>query len=208
MIKIIPAILENSIEDIKKRVEQVKPYVDLVHLDIMDGQFVPNTTFNDPALLATTKLGIKYSPHLMIKHPEFFIKKWNLEEVDTIFIHKEVVTNLNEAIRLIRDTGKKVGVAINPHTSSYDIKEYLDLIDELLVMGVEPGFSSQAFNSDVLAKIVYLKKDKPDLLISVDGGINLESKNKIIRSGANILCVNSFIFKSSDIKSAIESLKN
>lgn len=208
MIKIIPAILENSIEDIKKRVEQVKPYVDLIHLDIMDGQFVPNTTFNDPALLATKKLGIKYSPHLMIKHPEFFIKKWNLEEVDTIFIHKEAVTNLNEAIRLIRDTGKKVGVAINPHTSSYDIKEYLDLIDELLVMGVEPGFSSQAFNSDVLAKIVYLKKDKPNLLISVDGGINLESKNKIIRSGANILCVNSFIFKSSDIKSAIESLKN
>jgi len=208
MIKVVPAILENNLNDIKKRVEQVKPFVDLIHLDVMDGQFVPNNTFNDPAALAENKLGIKISVHLMIAHPEFFIKKWNLDEVETVFVHKEAATNLNEAISLIKSINKKVGVAINPHTSSYDIKDYLDQIDELLVMGVEPGFASQAFNSDVLAKIAYLKKDRPNLIISVDGGINMESKNKIIKAGADILCANSYIFKSSDIKTAIDSLKS
>ncbi|MFA6027906.1 MAG: ribulose-phosphate 3-epimerase [Patescibacteria group bacterium] len=206
MIEVIPAILEKNINDIKAKVELVKPFCKRVHLDIMDGAFVPNVTYNDPRELAENKLGIKFWPHLMIKHPELFVKKWNIEEVEGIIFHKEAAQNVNETIRLIKGIGKKAGIAINPHTSSYDIKEYLDELDLILVMGVEPGFAHQAFNSDVLDKISYLKKIKPSLPIAVDGGVNMETRNKIKRAGADILSANSFIFNSGNIKEAIEAL--
>lgn len=207
MIKIIPAILENNINDIKKRVNQIKDYTDRIHLDIMDGEFVPNTTFNDPAVLAKTPLNIKITLHLMINHPEFFFKKWaDCAEVDTIIFHLEATHNVSEAIKFVRKSNKKVGIAINPRSSSYTVKDYINDIDEVLVMGVEPGYAAQAFNSDVLEKITYLKSLRSDLLISVDGGINHLTNKKIIKAGADVLCANSFIFKSKDIKAAIDTL--
>lgn len=206
MIEVVPAILEKNLADIKSRIAQVKHYCQRVHLDIMDGVFVPNGIFNSPEELVGEKLGVKFWPHLMIKHPELFVKKWNLQEAEGIIFHKEAAQNVQEAIRLIKGMGKKAGIAINPHTSSYDIKEYLDNLDLILVMGVEPGFAHQAFNSDVLAKISYLKKLKPALPIAVDGGVNMETKNKIIRAGADILISNSFIFNSQNIKEAIAAL--
>lgn len=208
MAEVVPAILENTLQEIKQRVDQVKPHVKEFHLDIMDGEFVPNTTFNDPAALAETKLGLKYWPHLMISHPELHLKKWDLDEVEGIIVHKEAVNNIEEAIRLIKDIDKRVGVAINPKTATFDIKENLDDIDLVLIMGVEPGFAAQAFDADVLDKIKYLKEIKPDLPIAVDGGVNGATKDKILAAGADILSANSYIFKSSDIKEAINSLKN
>ncbi|MFH0818537.1 MAG: ribulose-phosphate 3-epimerase [Patescibacteria group bacterium] len=206
MTKVIPAILENNISDIKQRIAQVKDYVDLIHLDVMDGDFVPNTTFNDPTALAKENLGIKIRVHLMISQPEFSIKKWNFDAVEAIVFHREAVNNMDEAIRLVRSINKKVGVAVNPKTSSYEIKDYLSKLDIVLVMGVVPGFSSQAFNSDVLDKIKYLKEQQPNIEIEVDGGVNKACKDKIIEAGADSLAANSYIFKSPDIKTAIESL--
>ncbi|MBU0670852.1 ribulose-phosphate 3-epimerase, partial [Patescibacteria group bacterium] len=186
------------------RVEEVKPYVDTIHLDVMDGEFVPNKTFADAGKIK--ELDIKVVPHLMVRHPMFELKKWDIPNVDTIIIHKEATPNIDEVKSMFDSMGKKMGIAINPSTSTYDIKEDLDKFDMILVMGVEPGFSGQAFNFDVLEKIKYLRELKPEIDIAVDGGVDMGNKKAIVNAGANILAVNSAIFKAEDIKEAIERL--
>ncbi len=192
MIQITPAILEEELVEIQKKVKIVKPYFKLVQLDVMDGEFVPNHTYNLPD--GIDRLGVKVEAHLMINHPEFYIAKWALPNVVTIVIHQEAVSNMEEALRLIKNAGKKAGLAINPGTSTYEIEPYLDNLDLVVVMGVSPGFSGQAFNPDVLEKIRHLKKLKPNLPVEVDGGVNLETKNMILAAGADILAVNSVLF--------------
>lgn len=205
MPEVVPAILEENLEEIKKKVKLVKPYVKRIQLDVMDGEFVPNSTYNSPT--GIEDLGIDVEVHLMIMRPEFYVAKWALKNVETIIIHQEAVSNMEEAIRLIKDAGKKVGLAINPGTSTYEIKPFLDQIDLILVMGVKPGFSGQALNLDVLEKIKYFKKLKPNLPIEVDGGVNMETKNILMRAGVDILVANSSIFHSENIEEAINQLK-
>ncbi len=190
--KVIPAILEDNLEDIKAKLELVKPYVDLIQLDIMDGQFVPNNTYNSPE--GIEDLDIKIEAHLMINHPEFHVAKWNLPNIETIIVHKEAVGNMNEVIRMVKEAGKKVGVAINPRTGTNEIEEYLDDLDMVLLMSVTPGFAGQDFNRDVVEKIKHLKKVKPDLLIEVDGGVNLYNKNMLQENGVDAIAVNSVLF--------------
>jgi len=199
-----PAILEENFEEVKKRIEQVKPFVKRVHIDIMDGEFVPNTTFNEPEKLKG--IDIEIVPHLMVKHPVFEIKKWDLPNVKEIVVHFEAIQNLDEVISAAKAIDKKIGIAINPGTSTYDIKDNLDKFSMVLVMGVEPGFSGQAFNNDVLEKIRILKEVKPDMLVEVDGGVDLSTKNQIVRAGADVLSANSAIFKAENIEEAIKEL--
>lgn len=205
MAEVVPAILEETLEEIKNKVELVKPFVKRVQIDVMDGEFVPNRSYNMPGGL--DELGIPLEIHLMIMRPEFYIAKWALKNVEYIIIHQEAVTNMEEAIRLIKDTGKKVGVAINPGTSTYDVKPYLENIDLMLVMGVNPGFSGQAFQYDVLEKIKHFKKIKPDLLIEVDGGVGFDTKNVLLEAGVDILAANSCLFNADNIEEAIKQLK-
>lgn len=208
MIEVVPAILEKNINEIKRKIELVKPYARHIHLDVMDNEFVQNITFNDPDKLKEIKFGVKINPHLMIKRPEFFVKKWAWEEVETIIVHKEAVTNMAEIIKLIKGLNKRVGIALNPRTASFDIKDYLNDINQVLVMGVEPGLAGQAFNEDVLAKIRQLREWKGNLDIEVDGGVSDKNYKIIIAAGANILAANSYLFKQENIKEAIDSLKN
>ena len=204
MPEVRPAILEENFEEVKKRITQVKPYVKRVHIDIMDGEFVPNTTFNEPEKLEG--IDIEIVPHLMVKHPVFEIKKWDLPNVKEIIVHFEAIQNLDEVINAAGSIDKKIGIAINPGTSTYDIKDNLDKFSLVLVMGVEPGFSGQAFNNDVLEKIRILKEVKPDMPVEVDGGVDMSTKNQIIRAGADILSANSAIFKADNIEEAIKEL--
>ncbi|MBU0732299.1 ribulose-phosphate 3-epimerase [Patescibacteria group bacterium] len=204
MPEVRPAILEANFEDVKKRVEEVKPYVKKIHLDVMDGEFVPNNTFTDPAQIA--ELGIEVVPHLMVKHPSLHLKKWDIPNVNEIIVHKEAIGNIDEVIKMAESIGKKLGIAVNPKTSSYDIKDDLDKFSMILVMGVEPGFSGQAFNGDVIEKIKYLRELKPDMNIAVDGGVDMAHKKQIVNAGANILAANSAIFKTDNIAQAIENL--
>lgn len=206
MPQVVPAILENTLEEIQKKVKLVQPYVERVHLDVMDGEFVPNRTYNLPVGLKD--LNTKLEVHLMIMRPEFYLAKWALPNVEYLVVHQEAVSNMQETVRLIKDAGKKAGVAINPNTSTYDIKDYLEIIDLIVVMGVNPGYSGQALQMDILEKIRHLKKLKPELLIEVDGGVNFETMQVLKDAGVDILAANSCIFSSADIKEAIEKLKN
>lgn len=206
-IQVFPAILEQDLAELQHKVNIVKPYCTTVHIDVMDGEFVPNTTVNDPADVAQLDWGnLKVSLHLMIKNPIFYLKKWAFPQVDSIVIHFEASSNLAEEIKLIKQLGKQAIVAINPHTPTYAVTEYLEELDGVMIMAVEPGFSTQAFNADVLNKIVYLRTLKAALPIMVDGGVNGTTKDAILKAGATVLCANSYIFKASDINKAIETL--
>ncbi len=208
MIKVLPAILEKTTPAIGQRLSAVQPFCDEIHLDIMDGDFVPNTTVNDPKALAQIKWGnVKVSLHLMIRHPELYIRNWAFPEVSSMVVHREAVNNVADCIDLIRKQGKQVGIALNPHTPSYEITDYLDDIDFVMIMAVEPGFSAQAFNSDVIEKIRYLHELKPTLPIAVDGGVSLQTKVGVVKAGATILCANSYLFKADDLQAAFNLLK-
>lgn len=188
----------------QEKARRIKRYSDFIQLDVMDGEFVPNTTFSDTAKLATLDLTMEL--HMMIERPALHLQKWLLPNVSRVIVHYEAEGNLDEVIDLIRKAGKEVGVAINPPTSTHELRPYLDKLDLVLVMGVNPGFSGQAFNRDVLEKIKELKKLKPDLLIEVDGGVNLKTRDQIVAAGTDILAAASAIWEAPDIGEAIAAL--
>lgn len=205
MVQVIPAVLEKTLEDIREKVERIRPYTDIIQLDVMDGMFVPNTTYNTPSALAD--LPITMEVHLMIQRPVLFVNSWALPNVKRLIVHYEAVDNMEHLIQHMRNTGKEVGIAINPHTSTFELKPYINDIDLVLVMGVEPGFSGQNFQYDVLEKIKEVKKLRPEVLVEVDGGVNSNNRNAIVEAGADILAAASAVWKAEDLGKAIQELK-
>ncbi len=205
MAQVIPAILEKTWEDIESRVKTISPYLDTVQLDVMDGVFVPNETYNNPQKIA--ELDTTVEVHLMIDKPSLFVQQWCLANVNRIIIHYEAGGNIRHIVQQIRDGGKETGLAINPSTSSYDIQEYLDDVDMVLVMGVEPGFSGQSFHKDVLEKMREIKRRKPDMTIEVDGGVNAQTRDIIVDAGADILVAASYLWEAEDLEQAIATLR-
>lgn len=205
MPQVVPAILEASFEEVSEKVQRIKPHADFVQLDVMDGVFVGNTTFNDPNRIE--ELDIDMEVHLMIDKPSLFIPKWTKNSnVKRVIIHFEATNNLRVDCDLIKSAGKEVGLAINPETSTYEIKEYLDVVDMVVIMGVDPGFSGQDFHKDVLEKIKEVKKWSPDTLVEVDGGINDYTKKLCAEAGADIIASASYIWNADNIEHAIAEL--
>src|SRR3989339_652008 len=194
MIEIIPAILEPTLEAIQEKVQRIQPYTQRVQLDVMDGAFVPNQSFCQPAPLA--ELDIQIEVHLMIEKPSLFISQWALPNVFRLIVHYEAMGNVANEIALLRQTGKEVAIALNPETSTYEIKEHLPDIDMVLIMGVEPGFQGQAFQRDVLEKVKEIKKWEPTMKVAVDGGVTIENARYIMAAGTDVLVVGSAIWKS------------
>jgi ribulose-phosphate 3-epimerase len=206
MIQVVPAILEKTEEAIREKVSLLKGITDFVQLDVMDGQFVPNTTFAQASRLAD--LPITMEVHLMIERPIFHLDSWALPNVSRMIVHYEAVDNVPHTISHIRGLGKQVGLALNPATSTFDIKEYLNDLDLVVVMGVEPGFSGQQFQRDVLEKVKEIKKMRPELLVEVDGGVNAYTRNNIVKAGTDILAASSFLWKAPDLKQAMIDLRD
>lgn len=206
MLTVVPAILEKKFADIEEKVERIKPYADFVQLDVMDGVFVPNETFRNPRKIA--ELDIEMEVHLMIEKPALFMPQWLLPNVRRVIVHYEAAESTMESvIELIRRAGKEVAIALNPETSTYCVKAFLDAIDMVVVMGVEPGFSGQVFHKDVLEKIKELKKWKPSMLVEVDGGVNLQTRDRIVDAGADVLAAASAIWNAEDIGEVMRQLQ-
>lgn len=206
MAEIIPTILVKSFKEVKERIGKVENYVDWVQLDIMDGRFVDNATWNSPKDLKDFKTRVKLEAHLMIERPEEKIDNW-LETVDRVIIHYEACNNPKDLIEKVHSKEKQIGLAINPETSIDVVKPFLNDLDLVLIMTVNPGKGGQEFKDEVLSKIETLRRLWPNGNIEVDGGINNENIKKVVEAGANLICVGTYIFKSKDIKQAIESLK-
>ena len=215
-IQISPSILSADFSQLGNEIKRLEEAgADLIHVDVMDGHFVPNLTIGPPVIKALKKnCSIKFDVHLMISPVHKYIDAYSNAGADIITIHPEATNDLSASIKKIKDLGKKVGVSLNPETKVSVIKNYLDEIDLVLIMSVNPGFGGQKFMPEVLSKIIELKniqKEKNiDFDIEIDGGINFENSKIAIKAGANILVSGTTIFKSNngDIKKNIDLLKS
>jgi ribulose-phosphate 3-epimerase len=205
MIEILPAILEKDWTNITRRVKQIQAFSQRAHLDVMDGQFVGNVSFNDTAKIS--EIPLELEAHLMILRPELHLMAWNIPNIFRIVVHAEAVQNLGMALSMIKAMGKEAGVAINPHTPVHDVVEYLSQCDLVMVMGVDPGHSGQKFQYDVLEKVKEMRALEPTLNISVDGGVNEYTSKHILTAGASTIVANSYLFSSADPEEAYRALQ-
>ena len=208
MIEVIPAIIARDFEELQEKVKKVEPYVEWVQLDIMDGQFVDNSTWNNPAELKNLETQVKLEVHLMIANPEEHIDEWIESGIQRIIFHFESTQQPQEVIAKIKKAGLMVGLAINPETPIEKVNDFIDQLDLVLVMTVQPGRGGQKLLEETLDKIKQLRDKYEDVNIMVDGGINLEIAPKVIQAGANLLVSGSAIFKSDDIEKNIKELKS
>lgn len=209
MIEVIPAIIAKDFKELKEKIFKVKPYSKWVQLDIMDGNFVPNTTWNKPNDFKATDFSIFFEAHLMISEPEQYINEWIKSRVKRIIIHIESINKdlINEVANKCHRSEVEFGIAINPETSRDILDPILGQIDLVLFLTIRPGFGGQKFLKEVLPKIKSFHQEHPNVKIEVDGGINPETGEKCVRAGADILVSGSYIFGSKDIKKAIEKLQ-
>ncbi len=215
-IKISPSILSADFSKLGSEIQNLeKAKADLIHIDVMDGHFVPNITIGPEVINKLRKYtSLPFDVHLMISPVHNFIKNFADAGADIITIHPEATNDLESSIKKIKSYNKKVGISLNPETPLDKLNNVLDKIDLVLIMSVNPGFGGQKFIENTLNKIkkLRLKIDqlKHKVEIEVDGGINFENSKSIIKAGADILVSGTTIFKSNEgnIKKNIEILKN
>ncbi len=232
MAEIVPAIIAKDFGDLKNKVRLVEPFVKTVQLDIMDGVFVPNTTwpfvaplsgapqgkpFDNTAQgessileLSSLQTNLFLEAHLMVAQPEEAVKEWATSFVNRIIFHWEALGDFKSQISNIMQTvysaDKQLGIALNPETPIEVCDHFIGKIDFILLMSVKTGFGGQKFISSVIHKVVALRQKHPNAKIEVDGGVNLENAKQLIEAGADFLAVGSTIFESQNIAQTIKEL--
>jgi len=211
---IAPSILSadfGQMENVFKMLNQSE--ADWIHLDVMDGNFVPNISFGMPVIKSLRKYtGKVFDAHLMIEQPERYIHNFKLIGVDVLTVHYETQVHLNRTVDLIKKIGMKAGVALNPHTPVSLLKDIIKDLDMVLIMSVNPGFSGQKFIENSYAKISETKElilqSGSTAMIQVDGGITADNASKVVAAGADVLVAASYIFHHDNPLEAIRNLRN
>ena len=207
MVKIATSILSSNNK--KECIENLnKTDTDYIHIDVMDNIFVPNYQLPIEEVNELGKYSNKpFDVHLMIEDPEKFINNITIDNIKSITIHLEINKNINHLIDLIKNHNYQVGIAIKPNTAINKIDKYIELIDKVIIMSVEPGFGGQKFIDNSVDRIKRIRSKRKDIIIEVDGGINNETINNIMNY-ADIAVVGSYIINSTDYQKAINILKN
>lgn len=198
---VIPSLIAKSQDELTDRIIKVKDVAELFQLDVMDGEFVPNTSLDFDIEVDSE---LEYEAHLMIKDPIPWIKN-NLDKADTFLIHWEAFQDIDELIKF-QDKGKRVGIALNPETELSEIEEHIDEVDEILIMTVHPGFYGADFLPNMLTKVRELRKLHPDLDIEVDGGMKFDTIKLAYQAGANKFVSGSYLMKADNVKSVMDEL--
>ncbi|MBN2479514.1 MAG: ribulose-phosphate 3-epimerase [Parachlamydiales bacterium] len=212
-IKVAPSILSCDFANLKDEVKKIeKANADAIHIDIMDGHFVPNLTMGPKIVAAINRCtDLFLDVHLMMYNPFDYIEKFAEVGADLITFHFEATEDIEDTINYIKKCGKKVGLSLNPETSISLIAKYLNQLDLVLFMSVHPGFGGQKFIPSVIEKIELCKKFKDEMKlnfdIQVDGGINDKTSKKCLKAGANFLVSGEYLFSIDDMKKGIELLK-
>lgn len=214
MIKVAPSILSADFAALGNEIKDVeRGGADCIHIDVMDGHFVPNITIGPLIVEAVRPVtDLPLDVHLMIEEPDRYIPAFAKAGADILSVHAEACPHLHRIIQLIKEQGVKAGVVLNPHTPVQVIEHVFDDLDLVLLMTVNPGFGGQKFIHSVLPKIKEVKrmadeKGKKDLLIEVDGGVNKETAPLVIEAGANLLVAGSAVYGQSDRKKAISEIR-
>ena len=211
MVLVAPSILSADFSCLGKEIKALTTAgADLIHIDVMDGVFVPNLTFGAPVVKSIRKdTNLPFDVHLMVEKPSVLIKDFADAGADLITVHLECKEEIPYLISLVKKEKKKVGISIKPNTKVADILPYIPDIDLILVMSVEPGFGGQNFQQQAIKKIADLKEliGKKKVLISVDGGINDVTAPACVYAGADILVAGSYVFKNKPYQKAIKKLK-
>ncbi len=209
-----PSILSSDFSDLKSQIRILElGNADWIHLDIMDGHFVPNFTFGPILVDAINRMTeLNLDVHLMITNPDNFIERFAEAGADLITVHKEAVIHIHRTLNSIKNLNKKAGLAVNPSTSLSEIEALLDYVDLVLIMSVNPGFGGQKFIQSSLKKISQLReikeKNNYNFLIEVDGGIDLGNIDLVLEAGADVIVAGASIFKNADpVQQTIELKK-
>ena len=211
---IAPSILAADFGNLQRDIEMInQSEADWFHVDVMDGVFVPNISFGFPVMTAVKKHATKpLDVHLMIVEPDKFIPEFAKAGADRITVHYEACTHLHRTIQLIKASGCKAGVALNPHTPVTLLQDVIENLDLVLIMSVNPGFGGQAFIHNTYKKIQDLKRliqgVNEDLIIQVDGGVSLLNITKLVSAGANAFVAGSAIFATDNPSQTIIEMKN
>lgn len=211
---IAPSILAADFANIQHEVEMLNTSeADFIHVDIMDGLFVPNISFGIPVTEAIHRHAKKpLDVHLMIQNPDQYLESFRKAGAEVITVHWEACTHLNRTLQAIKALGAKAGVALNPHTPVELLTDSLDQIDVVCIMSVNPGFGGQKFIENTYSKVSRLKQliqeKGSKTLIEIDGGVNLQNAPKLLEAGADVLVAGSFVFNSTDPIATIAELKS
>lgn len=213
-IKTSASLLSGDLSKMAEEVERCESAgVDMIHFDVMDGEFVEQITYGAPVLKCVRKATtLPIDTHLMVRHPDKQVKFFAESGADIITIHSESDCDIPKVLEQIHILGKKAGIAINPKTPASRALDFLNQVDMILVMSVEPGYGGQSFIPDVLKKIAEIRRTAeqngfPNVEIEVDGGINRETAAQAIKAGANVLAAGTSLLKAPDMKAEISALK-
>ena len=206
MRQIVPSVLTKDPKDLERKIGILEQYADVIQIDIMDNEFVPNTSIGVEDVRAVNpKTPVEI--HLMVKHPMEYIEPFARMGAFRIIFHIESDDDAGDVIGAIERLGMEPGIALNPPTPVEKIEPFLNSVDVVLVMGVNPGFQGQKFMSEVLCKVRAVKKIRPEIVIEVDGGVNPETGPDLVDAGVDILNVGSYLFKQLPVKDNWEEMQ-